>query len=76
LSILILIINYVRFERCYREYVRGLQKIPTGEKFKGIEDINIRDLPVKHPADLVANSPIMQKMALKHSRLLKNKGVT
>jgi hypothetical protein len=50
----------------YRRYLRG-------EKFKGIEDINIRDLPVKHPADLVANSSIMQKMALKYSRLLKNK---
>jgi hypothetical protein len=37
------------------------------KKFKGIEDINIRDLPVKLPADLVANSSIMQKMALKHS---------
>lgn len=42
-----------------------------GEKFKGISDINLNNLPIKNPADLVGPSNIMQKLAAKHSKNLK-----
>ena len=43
----------------------------NGEKFKSISEINLGQLPVNHPADLVGQSPIMQKLAEKHSRSLR-----
>ncbi|WP_313892396.1 hypothetical protein [Psychrobacillus sp.] len=47
------------------------KRLLNGEKFKGVRDINPERLPVKNPADLVGSSPIMQKMAKKHSKNLK-----
>lgn len=48
----------------YKRYLRG-------EHFKGIRDLNLNKLAVEQPADLIANSFIMQEMALKHSKVLK-----
>ena len=47
------------------------QRYLNGEKFKSISDINLGRLPVKHPADLVGSSPIMQVLAEKHSKNLR-----
>ncbi|MBO0600161.1 hypothetical protein I2483_00665 [Sporosarcina sp. E16_3] len=48
----------------YERYLKG-------EKFKSISEINLGNLPVKQPADLVGQSPIMQKLAEKHSKYLR-----
>ncbi|WP_186670660.1 hypothetical protein [Sporosarcina sp. BP05] len=48
----------------YERYLKG-------EKFKSISEINLGYLPVKQPADLVGQSPIMQKLAEKHSKNLR-----
>jgi hypothetical protein len=50
----------------YKRFLRG-------EQFKGIRDLNLTKLSVKQPSDLIANSLVMQEMAAKHSRVLKNK---
>jgi hypothetical protein len=42
-----------------------------GEKFKRLSEMDIGNLPIKHPSDLVGRSPIMQKLAKKHSKYLK-----
>ncbi|MGE8077481.1 hypothetical protein [Peribacillus loiseleuriae] len=38
-----------------------------------IREMNLGDLPIKQPADLVGRSPIMQDLAKKHSKHLNNK---
>ena len=43
----------------------------NGEKFKSISEMNLGYLSVKHPADLVGRSPIMQELAKKHSKYVK-----
>jgi len=43
----------------------------NGEKFKSIAEINLGQLPVNHPVDLVGPSPIMRKLAEKHSKSLR-----
>lgn len=48
-------------------------RLLKGEKFKNVSDIKLNQLPVKHPADLVGPSPIMQEMAEKHSKHFKEK---
>jgi hypothetical protein len=48
------------------------EKYLKGEKFKSIREINLGELPVKQPADLVGSSPIMQELAKKHSKFFKS----
>lgn len=48
----------------YKKYLRG-------ERFKEVKDLNLNKLSVGQPSDLIANSIIMQEMAQKHSKLLK-----
>ncbi|MEK4485896.1 hypothetical protein MHH81_09920 [Psychrobacillus sp. FSL H8-0484] len=54
----------MKISEIYAKYLKG-------EKFKSISDINLGRLPVKHAADLVGSSPIMQELAKKHSKNLK-----
>ncbi|UAC49650.1 hypothetical protein K6959_07560 [Bacillus aquiflavi] len=49
------------------------KRFKKGERFKGINEIDLRKLPIKQPADLVGPSLIMQEMAKKHAKTLKNK---
>ena len=49
------------------------EKHLNGEKFKSLSEINLGELPVKQPADLVGSSPIMQELAKKHSKFFKFK---
>ena len=51
----------MRTMELYKKYLRG-------EKFKEIKNLNLTKLAVEQPADLIANSIIMQEMALKHSK--------
>jgi len=53
----------LKISEIYRRYLNG-------EKFKSISEINLRKLPIKHAADLVGSSPIMQEIAKKHSKSL------
>jgi hypothetical protein len=55
---------YLKIVEIYERYLKG-------EKFKSISEINLGNLPVKQPADLVGQSPIMQKLAKKHSKCLR-----
>ncbi|WP_158553544.1 hypothetical protein [Peribacillus saganii] len=48
------------------------RKYRKGERFKELSDINLRDLAVKQPADLVGSSMIMQQMAKKYAKSLRN----
>ncbi|MBA4536567.1 hypothetical protein H1Z61_05230 [Bacillus aquiflavi] len=48
------------------------KRFKKGERFKGINEIDLRKLPIKQPADLVGPSLIMQEMAKKHAKTLKN----
>ncbi|TQR18485.1 hypothetical protein [Psychrobacillus soli] len=54
----------MKMSEIYKKYLNG-------EKFKSISEINLGSLPVKHPADLVGSSPIMQVLAEKHSKNLR-----
>jgi len=54
----------MKISEIYKKYLNG-------EKFKSINEINLGRLPVKHPADLVGSSPIMQALAEKHSKNLR-----
>lgn len=49
------------------------QRFINGEKFKGVSDIKLDELPINNPADLVGPSKIMQALAEKHSTDLKRK---
>ncbi|MEK3977489.1 hypothetical protein MKY37_00195 [Psychrobacillus sp. FSL K6-2836] len=55
----------MKISEIYKRYLNG-------EKFKSISDINLGKLPIKHAADLVGSSPIMQEIAKKHSKSLKH----
>ncbi|MBS4172754.1 hypothetical protein [Bacillus sp. FJAT-49736] len=51
----------------YKRYLKG-------ERFRGVRDLNLNNLSVEQPSDLIANSVIMQEMAWKHSKVLQRKG--
>lgn len=48
------------------------KKYLNGEKFKRISDLDLLDLSINQPSDLVGSSKIMQDIAKKHSKNLQN----
>ncbi|NDI34071.1 hypothetical protein [Chengkuizengella sediminis] len=49
------------------------KRLLKGEKFKKISDLNLKELDIKDPSELVGSNPVLKEAARKHARNLQYK---
>ncbi|MDP5277045.1 hypothetical protein [Chengkuizengella axinellae] len=49
------------------------KRLLKGEKFKKISDLNLKELDIKQPSELVGSNPVMKEAARKHASCFKHK---